>query len=400
VTPLTITGSFWTRYELREGYAEQLLSNPRTHREGDAFVYRARLGIRTNPVDLGGGQSVSVRFVPQAAGTHSVQGANTVATVTDQPNLGVYEAFVRLQSTGFALDVGRFAMDYGDALVIGNLDWNEFGRAFQGGRMRLSGRSGYYTDVFATLISEGIGQTASIFEGDAYFFGIYTGIGPLLGPLELDVYLLGKTTAGVPDVDVGGTPSDQEGANFFTFGSRVKGKVDIYDYRAEGGVQFGQSPVVGGDALDKLAFQADAGVGISPIRNLRFGLGGLIATGDGSPGDGKDDAWDQLYPTSHKFLGLTDVFGPRTNALSGNAEVHYAPINSLTLALQAHMLSTMVAQQNGDHYSGTELDAHVIHRIGKGTKLRGMYGAFLPNGDVWVDSDPIHYFELQFGYTL
>ena len=27
-------------------------------------------------------------------------------------------------------------------------------------------------------------------------------------------------------------------------------------------------------------------------------------------------------------------------------------------------------------------------------------GVFLPNSDVWVDGDPIHYFEVQFGYNF
>jgi hypothetical protein len=405
VTPLTLSGSFWTRYEAREGYEEHVsLTNSRLHREGDTFVYRARLGIETHPVNLGQGQTVRVKLSPQAYGTHSIGAAPGTETIGDGYDMGVYEAYVELATREFILDVGRFRMNYGDAMVIGDLDWHEAARAFQGGRIRFKGRKGYYTDIFATLISEGSLATAGLFEGDRYFYGIYSGLGPLLGDLDFDVYLLSQTFGSARNVvvDATATPptmADQEGASFFTLGSRVNHELEMWDYRLEAGLQAGTTRVIGGDALDHLAWHADMGFGVKPIKPLRFGIGGLAASGDRAPNDGKSDGWDQLFPTAHKFLGLADVFGARTNALSGNVDVSYKATDALVLQAQAHVLARLEAV-NGENYAGTEIDAHVIHPIGDGVKLRGMYGLFLPNEDYWNGDALIHYFETQFGYDF
>lgn len=400
VTPLTVTGSFWTRYEVRENYERHpSLVHPRLHREGDRFVYRARLGLQTNPVDLGGGQSIVVKVSPQAYGVHSTGPAPE--TIADGYDLGVYEGFVRLQGRSLDIDVGRFRMNYGDSLVIGDLDWHEAGRAFQGGRMRFKGRSGYYTDVFATLINEGADLTGGVFEGDRYFYGVYTGVGPLLGDLDLDVYLLSQTWGSIAGDPDGAVASDQEGASFFTFGARVAQQIDLFDYRAEAGVQLGTTPVPGGNARDKLAYQADASVGITPIKKLRIGVGGLIASGDDDPTDDTDTAWDPLFPTGHKFLGLSDVFGERTNAVSGNLDVRYQPLRSLILALQGHALARLESDNaSGDTYAGTEIDTHVIHPMGHGALLRAMYAVFIPSESYWAQPDPIHYLEAQFGFDF
>ncbi len=400
VTPLSVDGSFWTRLEARENYERYAtLTNPRLHREGDRFVYRARLGLTTNPVGVGHGQAVLVRFAPQAYGTHSTGGQPP--TINDGYDLGVYEAYVRLTSREIDLDVGRFRMNYGDAALIGDLDWNEAGRAFQGGRIRFKGRSGYYTDVFATLITEGADSTNAIFEGDRYFYGIYTAMGPLIGDMELDAYILSQTWGSVAADPVAGPATDQEGASFFTLGARAKQQIDKFDYRAEAGVQLGTTRVPGDDALDKFAYQVDVGAGFTPVRQFRIGLGGLVASGDDDPNDSTSKAWDPLFPTGHKFLGLTDVFGDRTNALSGNLDVKYQPTDALILKLQGHALMRMEADNaSGEKYTGTEVDTHVIHPIGNGALLRGMYGVFVPANGYWGRNDPIHYVEAQFGYDF
>lgn len=401
-TPLIVNGSFLTRYELREGYEEfPTLTHPRLHREGDTFVYRARLSFQTQPVDIGGGSSILVKLVPQAAGTHSTQGSPP--TIGDVPNLGAYEAFTRLQGDAFTFDVGRFMMNYGDAVVIGDLGWNETARAFQGARFRLKDSTGAYVDMFATLITEGSEATAATFEGDRVFYGAYAGLGPALGDLELDLYLLGQSfgSAEVTIDDTTDPPetAEQQSATFFTLGARIKQAISAFDYRLETGLQLGSSPVALGDARDKLAYHADAELGVTPASGLRLALGGLVASGDSDPNDDKDGAYDELFPTTHKFLGLSDVFGVRSNALGANAEVSYAPSDALVIKLQGHALGRMEENASGETYTGTELDTHIIHRLGKGAAVRAMYAYFVPNDDYWDGvSDPVHYLEVEYAY--
>src|SRR5690606_3602581 len=150
------------------------------------------------------------------------------------------------------LDAGRFMMKHGDALVIGNLGWNESARSFNGARMRLTAGSSPATlDLFATLISEGRVVTQQPVQGDTYFWGAYAGIGPALSEgLELDVYFLGQSTARNenvvltnPDDATDSIVGELEPATDLTLGARLKGTASLVDYRAEAGIQFGKSPV-------------------------------------------------------------------------------------------------------------------------------------------------------------
>jgi hypothetical protein len=405
VTPLAVSGSFFTRYELRSGYAAQGLFHPRLHREGDNFVYRARLGVTTHPVDLGDGQTISATFIPQAHGVHATQGEPT--TINDQYDLRVYEAFIRWQGQRVTLDTGRFEMNYGDGLVIGNSDWHEAGRAFQGARLHYVSPKKYWVDLFATLLREGRPATAAIFDGDVLFYGAYAGLGGLFSEkLDWDFYAL-LQSANQQQVDTSGlanpapTFETLEGATELTLGTRVKHAIGRFDYRIEGGIQLGDAQtVVGAPAVARFAYQADAEFGLAPAQGFRLALGGLVASGDGDDSDDTSNAWNELYPTGHKFLGLSDVFVGRSNVLSGNASASYKASERLILKLDAHLLSRMEAEAAGEAFPGTEIDAQIISPLGRGAVLRGLYGAFLPNADQWPTEDSIHYVELQFGYDF
>lgn len=65
-------------------------------------------------------------------------------------------------------------------------------------------------------------------------------------------------------------------------------------------------------------------------------LGGLFASGD-DPGTTKDEGWNQLYPTVHKFLGFMDVIGGRNNIAAGFAKVQLDATSKLRTGVDAHM---------------------------------------------------------------
>src|SRR5688500_8303842 len=104
--PLTIGGSIWTRYELRKRYADHgLTSNRRRHREGDYLVSRARLVVKTRPLDIGNAMKAYATFVPQAAYTMGETGttpANT--TVGDQPAVTLYEGYASVGGSTARMD--------------------------------------------------------------------------------------------------------------------------------------------------------------------------------------------------------------------------------------------------------------------------------------------------------
>jgi hypothetical protein len=423
--PLTVAGSFWTRYELRKGYADHgLTSNARLHREGDYLVSRARLVVKTTPFDIGSDMKASATFVPQAAYTMGETGttpANT--TVGDQPAITLYEGYASVGGSTARMDAGRFMMNYGDALVIGDLGWNESARSFNGGRLHITpNESPLYIDVFGTIVAEGRLVTQDPVQGDAYFWGAYAGIGPVLGEgSEFDLYFLGQSTARNENValtdpmdPMSTAVGEVEPTTDLTLGTRVKGKASLVDYRLEAGLQFGKSPVnptfaaPDPEALDKFAYQADAEVGINPAKSFRLGVEGLYASGNKSDTPDKDEGWNQLYPTAHKFLGWSDIAGGRSNIMSAVLHVQYAPIEPLKLSVDAHYFKRPEMPAGKDGSMGSEIDTQVLYGFGGGAHLRGMYAVFLPKEEFWesatvsseVAGEAMHYFELQFGYDF
>lgn len=416
LTPLKITTSTWTRFEGRANYDTLGVSRGR-FQEGDAFFFRARLGIQTNPLQLTPDLKGLVQFTPQASGKF---GLNNTLT---EPNVGIYEGYFRLEGTGATFDAGRFMMNYGDALVIGNLDWSHTGRAFDGARVRLK-LDKAFVDAFATLtapdgisIAEGHPLVSKPFmAGDSYFWGVYAGLGPLLAEgLDLDGYLLGVSTveaSGLPNAIDPTTPVSRGGATELTLGGRVKQKLGAFDYRLEAGLQVGDRPVVravtlGAPAVvQALAYQVDGEVGYSFTPKFRLGLNGVVASGD-NPDTPENEAWHQLYPTGHKFLGLMDVIGDRTNVASAVLKASLGVTDSLKAVLDAHLFARLqngglgqVAAPATTKFSGYEFDAQLIQKLGAPGYVRGLYGLFIPNSGHFVSNELAHYVEVEGGITF
>jgi hypothetical protein len=416
---LAFAGSIWSRYEARGGFEEHGLTNARLHREGDYVVSRARMALKLKPIDVGDGVEVSAAFVPQAAYTW---GENTGATptVTDYPAVLLYEGYASVGTKRYRVDVGRFAMNYGDSLVIGDVAWNEVGRSFNGVRLRVSPTDKpAYVDGFVTIINEGRLVTQKPVSGDNYFWGVYAGLGPLfMEKFDWDLYWLNFSTARSSRVPLtGGMPpttivGDQDAAWEATLGTRVKGKASLVDYRAEAGYQLGSRSVVPTFArpqpadLDRSAYQIDAEIGVSPVETFRAGIEGLIASGDDLETLDKNEGYNELYPTGHKWLGLTDVLVPRTNIMSAVLHLKYQPAKSWSFMVDAHYFTQPETDAlDTDGALGSEIDAFFTYAIGGGADLKGLYGVFLPAEDYWlpratsedVAGNPIHYFELQLG---
>lgn len=405
LSPLKIGTDVWSRFEFRENYDEAAVSRAR-FQEGDQTVFRARLTFETAPLQLTEKFTGLVYFAPQASGNWGTQG---LGGTIGEAELGIYEGYFKIAGPALEAKVGRFAMNYGEAGVIGNLDWHEAGRAFDGAHFRVkAGKAN--VDLFLTQQAEGWPVVNEVDEyfmgGDAYFWGAYAELGPAITEgLGLDLYALGKSAAAITAVDpaTGAVTAHTDGATFMTFGARAKQKISLFDYRFEGGVQVGKSPVPGADAVDKFAYQANGEVGIAPIEQFHVAVGGAVASGNDLETTDKDEAYDELYPTTHKWLGLMDVIGFRTNILSANLTADVKLTKSTTFQVAGHIFQRM--EENGlgravdasSDYAGAEVDAQLMQKIGAAGHVRGLYGIFLPNEDHYGTSEAIHYTEIQAG---
>jgi hypothetical protein len=293
--------------------------------------------------------------------------------------------------------------------------WHQTGRAFNGGRIHIAhSPESAYLDIFATLLDDGKLDGATQKPGksyigsrDQYFVGAYAGVGPAIGKLELDFYLLSKIWFGGPltttGMDAMGAMTTKtvsaDPAARMTLGSRVKQDLGVVDYRLEAGLQFGAL-----QAEDKtakvLAYQVDGEVGVKAGSALRVAAHGFVASGD-NPKTKTNTAWDQLFPTAHKFLGLSDVFGGRSNVAGAALHVTLALTPALKAALDGH---TFFRPQPGDgkkSYTGSEVDFGLAYALAPSTSLRGLYGVFVPSKKGPFATDELqHYLEIELAQTL
>jgi hypothetical protein len=226
--------------------------------------------------------------------------------------------------------------------------------------------------------------------------------------LELDLYALFSTFGATDLVDATGTPYHRNTATITTIGARAKHKVGMLDYRAEGGIQLGENPglapaVPGETATSQrmLAYHGDAEIGLSPVKEVRVSLGGLYASGDDPTTTNKQEGWNELFPTGHKFLGLMDVIGARTNIISGNLKVKANVAASTIVKLDGHLFAR--AEDGGlgrvgeEQLAGTEVDLQLVQKIGKWAYTRGLYGMFIPLEQHYASDAAVLYGELQAG---
>jgi len=417
--PFTFGTSTWSRFEVREGYdrlgvSPPAITNPARTRftEGDQTVFRARISMTSADLPLGPKLTGMVQFSPQASGSFGTSGLN--GTI-GEANLGIYEGYFKFKSERFELKGGRFAMNYGEALVIGNLDWHQSGRAFDGVHTKYKMKKGY-VDVFATQTASGFGtQTDPFLAGDSYFWGVYSGFGGYIKEgMDLDVYLLGLSNASseaFPGTDAvaGAFTYQRDGATLMTAGARAKQKLGVIDYRVEADLQFGQTAGTSTDAtvtdvaaISTLAYQAEAELGFAFSKKVRLGVGGNIASGnDAATTD--NEAYNELFPTTHKWLGLMDVIGTRTNVGSGFFKFSAGLGETFSVMLDGHLfarpgaggLGRVMGSASG--LAGGELNLQLKKQFGKWGSLRGLYGIFLANGDHYATDEAAHYVEIQGG---
>lgn len=440
-----------TRFEHREGY--DALGSTRALQtagcyggagmtpalsDSDCMRYRARVGFEIQNLALGPDVGAVIRFLPQVAGfwampTFGLGGPGGVGASssggTVDALLGIHEASLALQlGSVVRTEVGRFEMSYGDAVVVGNLDWHPNGRAFDGARIHVTPQpSSYWIDAFWTLVNEGhalslTGAPANTGFGqaDQYFYGLYAGLGPLLDArptTALDVYALFRQTNNRTDATA---MTEREWSLRATIGARFRYRVDAVDFRVEGAFQTGREGALrGATGAFGSAQTVLAGFGIGEVGvwvlddRLRFALEGNYASGNApctgmGCTDSVNEGYDALFPTAHAFLGYTDVMGQRTNSASGVFHFASRPLDQLAVNLDWHVFVIPErAAGVASNFAGQEGNLSVIWTPFTGLRGRVMYGVFLPETAGWrpagaanYTTAPVHFLEVELLYVL
>lgn len=249
-----------------------------------------------------------INYPGTGAATNAAQ--QTSGTTYDTA-LGVHQAYADYSPVTWGkLLAGRQVLSYGDELVIGALDWNNVGRSFDAFRARSKYDLGF-TDVFTSKLVDT--NTAAPSDGDYDLHGVYNSWKFGEFAKETDFYVLylvdGRGTGPAP-------------LKLWTAGARVKTSLETTDYRAE---VTGQSGTASGSKLSGFQGDAEGGYTFDSAKKTRLGVGGFLATKN----------YNQLFPTSHKWLGYADILG-RRNIVGAVARFSAKPAKEWTLSFDAH----------------------------------------------------------------
>ena len=317
-------------------------------------------------------QNLSVKVAAQHTG---VWGDDSQTNNSNKGNISVNEAWAKLRfgkdGVGF-LQLGRQALVYDDERLLGGLDWAATGRShdalkigYEKGEHRLHGIIAYNQNE-----EKRIGNT---YDGVAvyknmqtlwYHYGTTT-------PLGISLIFMNQ---GVENVQQAKTHYMQ------TLGFYGNGKFgDGFSANAAFYYQFGR------DKNDKSvsAYMASVGLKYQFMPELSLAVGDDYISGTGSDSE-KNNTFNVLYGTHHKFYGAMDYFNNTTMPVRGlndlNATLAYKPSKKVDLSGTYHFFSiARELQPNSDlgKSLGSELDFQVNWRIQQFVTLQAGYSMML-----------------------
>jgi hypothetical protein len=268
-----------------------------------------------------------------------------------QDNFDLRQAYIEignLKEFPLSLTVGRQVLNYGDARILADGNWSNFGRTFDAVKLRYQ-RKGFGTvDLFAARPVQIKEEVFNDSDAEDNFFGLYASL-DVLSFQTTDIYVLHRDKNDIQSdldptnrIDPRGTwngPANR----ITTIGTRwvsKKGALGDWDYGLEAAYQFGDywNGDRIGDALDHQAFAIHLRGGYT-WENLswkpRVGLEYNYATGDKDPTDGDNESFQNLFPSNFAPYGYIDEFSWRN---MHNARLHLTaqPTKKLTVELSYH----------------------------------------------------------------
>lgn len=312
-------------------------------------------------------------------------------TVTVTPNTGLHQGFLDVRAAKW-LDVriGRQELSYGEDRLIGNLDWAQTARAFDGVFLRVTASPHVTIDGFAMMLKPPSWLTPDaqprFMNSGSYFSGLY--LRARFGRAGFDTYALGLFE------DVSTVAGWLPHSNRATLGARAFFNVQSLAVVGEGAFQTG---LVGPARELELAgaFALKATYTLSSVWGTPYVLGEVSgASGDGTPGDGVDHTFNQLFPTGHAHLGYMDYVG-WSNVVAAHGAIGFRPWGA-NVWLDVHhfrawdprgawvaangsvFVPADVSRTNGN--MGTELDLSVTVPLFDFVSLAGNVSVFFPGG--------------------
>ncbi len=414
-TPWDLGSQFRARYEIKEDGGSSGGSVPN-------FDFR-RTGVDNDNSFLLLREKLHLGYTPFSWVSVFAEARDSSSTWDDRhPSpegdfLDLHQAFLRLGDPAqfpLTAKVGRQELVYGDERLVGNADWANIPRSFDAAKLRFENPN-LWVDCFVGRVVLPVTHQFNLPNDYDWFCGIYGSTATLVPKQETQLYFLSrndsaKAATTTPKALYGRPGSARD---IYTVGTRVKslpGQWRGWDYTAEIAGQFGDIkvpvPGIGPRRLNHRALAASAGGGYTWTEAFaapRLGLEYNFSSGDHNPKDGKNETFDNLFPSNHKHYGYMDFVGWR-NIHNPRLSATLKPAKSILLTLDYHLFWLADAHdffypeagpgrgasgpaKSGEPVSygrnpqfnsfvGSEMDLETIYAINPWAVLRAGYGHF------------------------
>ena len=313
--------------------------------------------------------------------------------------LDMHQAYGILRPTDrFEIRLGRQELHFLNQRILGEDDWFDSARSFDGLRLRY-GRDSILFDVFYSHVSEDVSTLGDL--GTVNMEAIPNGTDQdLVGlwfqfkaspSLEFNMLKLADMDEIIDHMR-------------FTTGILVRGDLGRgVDYSVEGYYQFGEREE--GIRYNSYLAALELGMLLPVIRHPRLALFAEAVSGDDDLTDSTEKVFSAPYASSHRFYGLMDYFRdlPGDTAYLGlldvGAKITWSPLSSLRLELVAHHFRSMVESADGYNYFGSELDFTTQYKLMEHTWLELWYSGILP-GALLTNTRPGDGMEHRGGITF
>ena len=320
---------------------------------------RMRLGIGWER------QNLSLKLAAQHTG---VWGDDSQTNNSNKGNINIFEAWAKLRfGQGGFLQLGRQTLVYDDERLLGGWDWAATGRShdvlragYEKGEHKLHAFFAYNQDAENRIDNYYSGKAIyKTMQAVWYHYGVST-------PFGLSALVLNQGVE-TGDADAHSVKYMQTMGLYATYRSTspLSGNATFY-------YQTGKDKA--GKSVSAYLLSLNAKWQFLPVFSLSVGDDYV----SGSKMDSeKNNTFNVLYGTHHKFYGAMDYFNNTTMPAQGlndlNATVAWKTSKTVDSSVAVHYFATAQRLEGYDKSLGTEVDLQINWRILKDVTLQGGY---------------------------
>lgn len=285
---------------------------------GEAFPEGAWLGSQRYFLHLDGRWAGRLQTFVQLGSMVAInQGAEPPPT--ERNDFDVLQAFIRWKGEVLQPWVGRRVLQLGGQRLVARREGPNVRRSFDGAGLGVALDGVRIESLIARPVAVGLGVFDDFERPDSAVWGTYVTLGRATG---VDLYYLGYMNAS------GRFDGGREGREIrHSFGLRTFGEQGGFDWDVEAVLQVGDF-----DGREILAWTAASIAGYTMKQwwmSPRLGLSVNVASGEQTPGDGRVDAFNALFPRGNYFSEAA-VLGPR-NFYNLHVFVSASPLESVRI---------------------------------------------------------------------